>query len=424
MMSEILIIVVLIVFNGLLSMSEMALISVRKSHLSSQANRGNRAARAALKVIKEPDKFLSTVQIGITIIGILTGLYSGDVLSDDFAVVLSRWGVPASYAHVLAQGIIVVVVTYFTLVFGELVPKRIGMSVAESTAKIVARPMHWLSVAASPFVWLLAKSTSFVFNLMGLRSDSSGVTEEEIKSMIEEGTRGGQVQLVEQDIVDRVFLLGDLKVSSLMTHRLEVVSLDVNMTNQQIREVLKQNLHEAYPVVDRSFDNVMGMVTLKDLIFEIEKPEFDLRKVLRAGGCFHENMSVYRALERMKEDRMNHALVFDEFGSCQGIITLNNILEGLVGAIDNTSTEADIIQRADNQGWLVDGQCSFHDFLSYFDKEHLYSSSNYNTVGGLVLEQLERIPESGEIVMWKDFRFEIVDMDGARIDKILVTLVG
>lgn len=405
-------------------MSEMALISVRKSHLSGEAKRGSRSARVALRLIGEPDKFLSTVQIGITIIGILTGLYSGNVLADDFAAVLSGWGVSASYAHVLAQGVIVVVVTYFTLIFGELVPKRIGMSVAERTAKVVARPMSWLSVVASPFVWLLAHSTSFVFKLTGLKSDSGKVTEEEIKSMIEEGTRGGEVQAVEQDIVDRVFLLGDLKVSSLMTHRSEVVFLDVNMTNDQIIEVLKENLHEAYPVVDRNFDNVAGLVTLKDLIFEIDRPQFDINKVVRQGACFHENMSVYKALEKMKENHENNALVFDEFGSCQGIITLNNILEGLVGAIDNTATEAEIIKRVDNQGWLVDGQCSFHDFLSYFDKEYLYYNGNYNTVGGLVLELLEHIPESGEVVTWREFYFEIVDMDGARIDKILVTLLS
>lgn len=405
-------------------MSEMALISVRKSYLSGEAKKGSRSARVAIRLIGEPDKFLSTVQIGITIIGILTGLYSGDVLADDFAVILRGWGVSASYSHALAQGVIVVVVTYFTLIFGELVPKRIGMSVAERTAGVVARPMLWLSIVASPFVWLLSRSTSFVFKLTGLRSDSGKVTEEEIKSMIEEGTRGGEVQEVEQDIMDRVFLLGDLKVSSLMTHRSEVVYLDINMTNAQIVEVLKRDLHEAYPVVDRSFDNVVGMVTLKDLIFEIDSPQLDLNKVVRTGACFHENMSVYKALERMKENRVNHALVFDEFGSCQGIITLNNILEGLIGAIDNTATEAEIIERLDNQGWLVDGQCSFHDFLSYFDKEHLYYNSNYNTLGGLVLELLERIPESGEVVVWKDFRFEIVDMDGARIDKILVTLLS
>lgn len=422
-MSEVIIIVLLIVFNGLLSMSEMALISVRKTYLSDQADKGSGSARAALRLIGEPDKFLSTVQIGITIIGILTGLYSGDVLSDDFAVVLVGWGVGASYAHALAQGVIVVTVTYFTLIFGELLPKRIGMSVAERTAKAVAWPMRWLSVAASPFVWLLARSTSFVFNLTGLRSDSSVITEQEIKSMIQEGTRGGQVQVVEQDIMERVFLLGDLKVSSLMRHRSEVVYLDINMTNEQIRKVLKANLHQAYPVVEGSFDHVKGVVTLKDLIFEIERPEFELRSVVDMGACFHESMSVYKALERMKERRVNQALVFDEFGSCQGIITINNILEGLVGAIDNTATEADIIKRADNQGWLIDGQCSFHDFLSYFDKENLYSSGNYNTLGGLLLELLERIPETGEVVLWSGFRMEVVDMDGARIDKILVNLV-
>lgn len=422
-MSELFIIIFLILLNGALAMAEIALISVRKSHLVNEAKKGNKSAKTVLKLIGEPDKFLSTIQIGITIIGILTGIYSGSVLADDFSSVLIRWGVSVAYAHVLAQFVIVVLVTYFTLIFGELVPKRIGMSISGKVAKIVARPMYLLSQLASPFVWLLAKSTSFTFNLLGLKSDSGKVTEEEIKSMIEEGAKDGAVQEVEQDIVERVFLLGDLKVSSLMTHRSDVVFLDTNMTNKQIREVLTQHLYEVYPVIDRTFDNVKGIATLKSMIFKVDKEDFNVESILCPGTYFHENMSVYQVLEKMKDQRISHALICDEFGSCQGIITLKDILEGLVGAVDDMYTEPDIIKRTDNDGWLIDGQCSFHDFLSYFDHEQSYAHGNYTTVGGLVLEQLQHIPISGESTLWKDFRFEVVDMDGARIDKILVTLI-
>ena len=297
------------------------------------------------------------------------------------------------------------------------------MSVAERAAKVVARPMYLLAWIASPFVWLLAKSTAFVFNLLGLKSDSGKVTEEEIRSIIQEGTKDGAVQEVEQDIVERVFMLGDLKVSSLMTHRSDIVALDINMSNTQIREVLEQNLYEVYPVIDHNFDNVKGIVTLKDLVFRFDKEDFDIGQVLSPATYFYESMNVYKVLGRMKEQRVSQALICDEFGTCQGIITLKDILEGLVGTIEDVYSEPDIIKRKDNEGWLVDGQCTLYDFLSYFEKEYLYSSDNdFNTVGGLVLKLLEHIPQSGECVEWKDFKFEIMDMDGARIDKILVVL--
>lgn len=422
-MSELFIIVALILLNGALSMSEIALISVRKSYLTSEAAGGSKSAKTALKLVAEPDKFLSTIQIGITIIGILTGLYSGSVLADGFAATLSSWGVAVSASHMLAQLIIVVLVTYFTIIFGELLPKRIGMSATEKVAKVVARPMYILSRIAAPFVWLLSRSTSAVFNIMKLKIDSGKVTQEEIKSMIHEGAKDGQVQEVEQDIMDRVFLLGDLRISSLMTHRSDIVTLDINMTASQIKEVLQQNLYETYPVLDRNFDCVKGVVALKDLVFRLDEHDFDLAQVLSSPIYFHENISVYKALERMKDQRLSQVLICDEFGSCQGVITLKDILEGLVGTIEDTHDEPDIIVRKEGE-WLVDGQCALHDFLSYFDREHLYSNDHhFSTVGGLILEQLEHIPHSGESVRWKDFSFEVVDMDHARIDKILVTIV-
>lgn len=404
-------------------MSEIALISVKKSHLSGDAKRGLQSAKTALKLINEPDKFLSTIQIGITVIGILTGIYSGNVLADDFSELIIQWGVSPSLSHTLAQTVIVILVTYFTLIFGELVPERIGMNTAETVAKIVARPIYILSQIASPFVWLLAKSTSSVSKTLGLNTNSGRVTEEEIKSIIQEGTNDGAVQEVEQDIVERVFRLGDLNVDCIMTHRSDVISLDINMDTSQIREILEQNLYETYPVIDHNFDNVKGIVALKDLVFTFDKDGFDLRQILRTPSYFHENLSVYKVLEQMKEQRINQALICDEFGSWQGIITLKDILEGLVGTIEDTHHEPDIIKRVEGEGWFVDGQCALHDFLSYFEKEHLYSNDNdFTTIGGLVLEFLEHIPHSGECLEWKDFKFEIADMDGVRIDKILVTL--
>lgn len=419
-MTELIIIIALILFNGLLAMSEIALISVRKSHLSNEARRGNKSAQAALKLANEPNNFLSTVQIGITIIGILTGIYSGSVLATDFSDVLLLWGVSQTYSYMIAQAIIVVAVTYLTLIFGELLPKRIGMAVAEEVAKIVARPMYTLSVIATPFVWILSRSTSGIFNLMGLKGQESKVTEEEIKSMIQESTEDGEVQEVEQDIVERVFMLGDLKVNSLMTHRTETVGLRINMNDEQVREVLERDLYELYPVMDTNSDSVIGVITLKKLVLTFNRPGFNLSAIIEPATFFHENLSVYKALEKMKGGRISQALICDEFGSFQGIITLRDIMEGLVGSINDMHAEPDIIKRIGEEGWLIDGQCPFYDFLSYFDKEYLYTDNSYNTLAGLILEQLEHIPHTGESIYWADFKLEIVDMDGARIDKILV----
>lgn len=421
-MDEIVIIIALILLNGIFAMSEIAVISARKSSLSTETKKGNKSAKMALKLANDPDRFLSTVQIGITLIGILTGIYSGATLADDFAKILADAGFPKTYAHLTAQTIIIILVTYLTIIFGELVPKRIGLSLAEKASKIVARPMYFLSIIAAPFVWILAKSTEVMFNLLGVKESESKVTEEEIKSIVQEGMEDGEVQEVEQDIVERVFLLGDLKVDSLMTHRTDVIALDIHYGKDEIKSILEENLYETYPVIDRTFDNLLGTVSLKDLIFRFDQANFQLEDVVRPATYFHENMSVYKALEQMKKHRLSQAFICDEFGSFQGIITLKDILGGLVGTIEETNNEPEIIKRSDSDSWLIDGQCPIYNFLFYFDQETLYDSgSNYNTIGGLILELLEHIPHSGEKIDWQGFHFEIVDMDGARIDKVLVT---
>lgn len=421
-MDEIFIIIGLIVLNGIFSMSEVALISARKTRLSTDAKKGSKAARVALKLANDPDRFLSTVQIGITLIGILTGIYSGNKIASEFTSVLESCGVSAAYAGTLAQGIIVVIVTFLSIVFGELVPKRIGLSIAERAAKTVSRPMSFLSTIALPFVWLLSKSTELIFNFLGIRESDNKVTEEEIKSIIQEGTEDGEVQPVEQDIMERVFLLGDLKVSSIMTHKSEIVWLDTEMEADDVKKVLSEKLYEFYPIADGDLDHVRGIVNLKDLVLHLYEPDFKLESLIHEATFFHESMNVYKALEQMKARKISRALVCDEFGVCTGIITLRDILEGLVGAMDAPGEEPDIIKRVSGDGWLVDGQCSLYDFLCYFDRQDLFENSEYHTLGGLILQQLQHIPVSGESLQWNGFTFEIVDMDGARIDKVLVTL--
>lgn len=402
-------------------MSEVTLISARKSRLSSDAKKGSKSAKVALKLANDPDRFLSTVQIGITLIGILTGIYSGNRIAADLTETMISWGVSVTYASALAQGIIVVVVTYLTIIFGELVPKRIGLSVAEKAAKVVARPMRVLASIALPFVWLLSKSTEIIFNLLGIKETDNKVTEEEIKSIIEEGTEEGEVQPVEKDIMQRVFLLGDLKVSSIMTHKSDIVWLDMDMTADEVRAVVNENLFEFYPIADGDLDHVKGIVNLKDLVVHLSNPDFKLASLIHEATYFHESMNVYKVLEQMKMQKISRALVCDEFGICTGIITLRDILEGLVGNVDDPEEEPDIIKRVNKEGWLVDGQCSLYDFLCYFNRSDLFEASEYHTLGGLLLKELQHIPTSGETLQWNGFTFEVVDMDGARIDKVLVT---
>lgn len=416
---EVLVIVLLILLNGLFAMSEMALVSARKSNLEMLARQGSKSARQALRLAKDPDRFLSTVQIGITLIGILTGIYSGDALAAKFGARLAEVGIPVRTATAVAQVVIVILVTYLTIIFGELVPKRIGMNAAERAARIVARPMRLLSTIASPFVWLLAKTTAGVTRLLGLQKAESKVTEAEIRSMIQEGTEDGEVQVVEQQIVGRVFSLGDRTVESIMTHRSEIAWIDVSMSVEEINRIVAQAPHNRYPVGDGSLDKLLGVVYLKDLFLHLNQPGFDLRSILTPGKFFHEEFEVYNALEQLRNEQLGYGIICDEFGVTRGIITLKDIFEALVGELPDPREEPDIVRR-DDGSCLVDGQCPFYDFLDAFGVEEDYPANAYNTLSGLILDLLGHIPATGEKIQWGPFSFEIVDMDGARIDKILV----
>ena len=262
-MDEIFIILLLILLNGFFAMSEIALISARKSNLQTDADKGNKNAKRALKLASDPDKFLSAVQIGITLIGILTGIFSGNRIAAEFADVFEKAGMSVVAADSLAKGIIVVIVTFLTLIFGELVPKKIGMSASEKVAKFVSGPMKFISVIASPFVWVLSKTTHVISKALRLQSQESKVTEEEIRSIIQEGTDEGEVLPMEQDIVENVFTLGDQKVSTIMTHRSDIVWLEKEMDENEVRKTIEENLYEEYPVADGDLDHVIGVLSLK-----------------------------------------------------------------------------------------------------------------------------------------------------------------
>lgn len=422
-MNEILIILGLILLNGILSMTEMAMVSARKSSLSTEARNGNERARRALSIAENPNRMLSTIQIGITLIGILTGIYSGSQLAGSLATLLDALGMAHNYSMTLAQGVIVIIVTFLTLLFGELLPKRIGMATAERIAKAMAAPMNYLSTMAAPFVWLLSKSTAVIFSLIGLRDEGSKVTEEEIKSIIQEGKDNGEVQPMEEDLVNRIFMMGDLTVGSIMTSKHDLVCLDLGQSAEEIKTVIRENLYEVYPVSEGSMDNIRGLALLKDLFVALDDKDFALEKLIRPATYFHENTSIYKMLEQMKSENISRGLVCDEYGSCLGIVTLKDMMEGIVGNIeDGNAEDPQIVKCHDREAWFVDGQCSMYDFLTFFDSEDLMESdADYTTVAGLCLTEMERVPSTGEHFTWKGFKFQIVDKDNARIDKLMVS---
>lgn len=418
---EIVIIFLLILLNGVFSMSEIALISARKNRLETAAKKGNTSARTALDLANSPNKFLSTVQIGITLIGILTGIYSGEKVTEDVKLFLEGYTVLQPYSQSLSVGIVVVVLTFFSLVLGELLPKRIGLNYPEAIAKAVAVPMKMVSVVAAPFIWLLTISTEFILDVFKIKPTADGkVTEEEIKAIIKEGTEGGEVQEIEQDIVERVFHIGDRKVNSLMTHRKSVVYLSLEDGLQETKEKVLDELHSVYPVCEDNLDNIVGVVLLKDLFSNFEKGKLDLKVIAKEPVYFIEHTSAYKALDIFKKTKVHYAFVTDEYGVLQGIITLNDILEALVGdAAEFYEEEFQLIAREDGT-WLVDGHYSLHDFLTYFDMDDLINDYEVTTVSGLIMTELSYIPKVGEKLIWNKMELEVMDMDGIKIDKVLV----
>jgi len=403
-------------------MSEIALISARKSRLETAAKKGNPSAQAALDLANSPNKFLSTVQIGITLIGILTGIYSGDKVTDDVKIFVEGFPALKPYADNISVGIVVVILTFFSLVLGELLPKRIGLNFPETIAKMVALPMKYISIVTAPFIWLLTSSTDFLLKIFRIRPTADGkVTEEEIKAIIKEGTEGGEVQEIEHDIMERVFHIGDRKVNSLMTHRKSVTYLSTTFTKDSIRETMLEELHSVYPVCEgSSLDDVIGVVLLKDIFANYEKEHFSLKDINIEPVYLIEHTSAYKALEIFKKTKVHYALVTDEYGVFQGIITLNDILEALVGdASDFYDDEFQLVANDDGT-WLVDGHYPLHDFLTYFDLDELTTDYEVTTVSGLIMTELSYIPKEGEKLIWHLFELEVIKMEGVKIDKVVV----
>lgn len=419
-MAEIFILLSLIFLNALFTMSEIALVSARKGRLESLANKGDLKAKAALALAENPEKFLSTAQIGITLISILTGVYSGEKFGKDLQPLLERFEPIREYAGTIATGIVVIIVTFLSIIFGELIPKKFGLIRAEKISRIIAGPMDLLSKVMHPFVWLLSSSTNVIFKLFNIsKASDSSVTEEEIKAMISEGSEHGAIEEGEKDIIERVFHLGDRSITSLMTHRTDIVWVDVNDTIDTFKTKFSEVVYSTFPVCDGSIDDIKGLIYVKDMVKA--EPGTRLGDITKPALFVPENNKAYQLLEKFKATQIHTCFIVNEYGTLEGMITINDILQAIVGDVPQTGQdEYEIVERNDGS-YLVDAQIHFYDFLSYFDKtDWIDEEHEFDTLAGFVLHELEHIPATGESFDWRGFHFEIIDMDGQRIDKILV----
>lgn len=423
---ELLIIIGLVLLNGVFAMSELSLVSSKKYKLESAKKRGSSGAKTAIDLSENPTKFLSTVQIGITLIGILLGVYSGENLTNDVKEMLLQIPVIAPYAQSLAVIVIVIFITYLSIVLGELFPKRLGMTFPEPIIIIMAKPMQILAKITSPFVWTLTISNDLLQHIFGIKKISeSKVSEEEIKSIIKESAEGGEIQNIEQNIVERVFELGDRKVNTLYTHRTDIVFFDENDTWEVIREKINTEKHSAYPVCkDKNLDHVIGIVLLKDLFSGNWEKDFHISQYAKEPLFLNENMYAYYVLELFKREKMHYGIVIDEYGTTQGIVTMDDVVDALIGDVTEIDQDEYKIIERDPNSWLVDGQFSAIDFAKYFD---LYfdeeTRDEYTTVAGLIIFMSNHLPEVGDKITTGDYVLEVIDKDGQRIDKILVTKI-
>ena len=426
--SEVVVILLLLLLNGVFAMSELAVMTARKIRLEQRAEAGDRGARAALELAHEPTQFLSTVQVGITLIGVLAGAFGGASIAEQLADGFRASSALAPYADALGLGIVVGAITYLSLIIGELVPKRVALSAPERIASVVARPMRVLSRVVAPLVRLLTGSTNLMLRLLGVRAHTDpGVTEEEIRALVEQGAESGAVQREEHEVVERVFRLGDRQVSALMTPRPDVDWIDLTEGAAGLRAELALGRRSLLLVCREDVDQVVGVVHAEDLLARCVAgqplDEAALEALARAPLFVPESMPAFRLLEAFRRARQHAAVVLDEYGGVAGVVTLDDVLQDLVGDIpeDGGESGAPAIVRRDDGSWLVDGQTPITDLEAALDAELvLEERPGYQTVGGFVMTRLGRLPHPAEHFTWAGHRFEIVDMDGRRVDKVLI----
>lgn len=424
--SEILIILLLVIANGVFAMSEIAVVSARKARLQELAEDGDAKAQAALELANSPNRFLSTVQVGITLIGILAGAFGGATLAGRLTAYVELVPFFKDYSEAIAFVVVVAAITYLSIIIGELVPKRLALASPEKIASAVAIPMQWLARIAYPVVYLLTSSTDSILRLIGAGGASNEplVTEEEIKVLIRQGAEAGTFEIAEQDMLERVFRLGDQHVASLMTPRFDITWLDINDSAEVNRQKMIDSHHSRFPICQDDLDNILGVVYVTDLLARsfLNQP-IDLLDILRQPLFIPESTRALKVLEMFKQSGTHIALVVDEYGVTQGIVTLNDVMEVIIGDVPfaDQPHESLAIQREDGS-WLLDGTLPIEKFKEIFDVEEIFGEErgSYQTLGGFVITQLGRIPISSDHFEWNNLRLEVMDMDGNRVDKVLV----
>lgn len=418
--TEIIIILAIVLLNAVFVLSEMSVASSRKARLQQRITEGDRRANTVLKLIEDPNLFLSTVQIGITLVAVLVGAVGGIRLSRPLSALLATVPVLAPYAESLAFGLAVLAITLVFIVLGELVPKRIALQNPERIAAILAGPMIFVSGFFKPFVWILGQISDFVLKLLGIQPGKEPpVTEEEIQLLIDQGTQAGVFEEAEHDMVEGVFSLADQRVYSLMTPRPDIVWLDIEDSIEEIRQKIAESDLSRFPVRQGSLDAIVGIVKARDLLVpSLNGEPIVLKNLLRPAFFVPETMFASKALEILKEKGTDILLVIDEFGALQGLLTMNDILEEIVGEMELDEPQA--TQRQDGS-WLLDGMLEVDEFKEIFDLPALPQEDEYETLSGFVMASLGRVPQPTDRFEWNDLKFEVMDMDGRRVDKVLVT---
>lgn len=422
---EIIIIFLLVLVNGIFAMTEMAMVSSRKTRLQHRADKGDMGAQRALDALKEPNKFLSSIQIGITLVGILAGVFGGATVAKTLGAWLSGFPFIGRYGPVLGIGTVVVGITYLSLVLGELVPKRLALNNSEGIASVMAAPIHFLTRLAAPFVLLLGASTNAILAIFRVSTEKEIThTEDEIKIIIEESTQAGIFEKSEQELVNRALSLGDRNVNDLMTPRPDIVFLDFDGRSEEMWEKIMTSGHSQFPVYSQDPDNILGIISIKDLWAQsIGKKGQDLRTILMQPLFVPESLRALKVLELFKQSGTHMALVIDEYGTVQGIVTLHDILEAMVGDLPSAelATDESVVKRQDGS-WLIDGLLPVDKFQEVFNIDIMpeEETGRYHTIAGFMLFHFSYIPTVGSHFDWGDWKFEVIDMDGNRIDKILV----
>lgn len=426
---QLLLLLFLILLNGVFSMSETAIISAKRARLQQRAEAGDDRARIALDLIAQPDRFLSTVQIGITLIGVLSGAIGESTVGVPLAAAFERLGMGKSLSQTVGFSLGIVVITYLSLVLGELVPKTLALNNPENLSTRVAGPMRLLSKATTPLVWLLSVSTNGLLRLMGIKpSDEPPVTQDEVKILIDQGTKAGVFDEGEKEIVERLFRAADRRVTSVMTPRREIVFLDVEDSWEVNAQKIATTPHTAFPVCVGGLDDLVGIVPLKALwwVSEQGSKEPELRALTQEPLYLMEHRLALEALEEFRSSSRSMGLVIDEYGNTVGLLTLHDLLEALVGEIgtDGAKTQdSSAVQREDGS-WLLDGMLPVDEFLHVLEiRDAPEDGRDYSTLGGFVMARMEHLPKAGDRFDWSDYRFEVLDMDGHRVDKVLVMKV-